>query len=88
MPHNHPPVIVHWNDAWASHDGFTKEAADDFKPVLMEEIGFLISDTVDGVTTCVSLMTCDGSLRHPNFIPRGMIVKIEYLRTVPADTLP
>jgi len=87
MPHSYLPVIVTWNDAWSSQCTFTKEEAEAYKPVIMQEIGFLVSNTTEGVTTCASVHTEDGSLRYPNFIPLRMIESVVFLqpRTVPVE---
>jgi hypothetical protein len=74
------PVLVTWNDAWASMADISTDSATDHTPMVMEDVGFLISSTKEGVTLCSSKSPEKEGARFIQFIPAGMIVSLKKLK--------
>ena len=74
-----PLVLVEWEDAtqldagpWASNEPV------DYKPKVFQQVGFLISDTPDGVI--LTHAWSDDLVAARDQIPRGMIRSIQTIR--------
>ena len=75
-----PPVIVTWNDAWADVGSHAVESVRT-TPAVTRTCGFLIKSTEAGVLLSTELWPEwePDHISCPTFIPRLMIIEIEYL---------
>ena len=80
---NPPVVMVQWEDAKVMDDGpWASNKGHDYSPHIVFQVGFLLSDTEQGVILSQGW--------HPDIvaardqIPRGMIRSITYLEPVKA----
>jgi hypothetical protein len=66
-------VLVRWGDAWV-HGAWDDESnsAGKATPVIVHTVGWVISDTPDGILVAAQIAGID-QLANQSFIPRGMI---------------
>jgi hypothetical protein len=77
----YPPVVVWWDDAWGEDKSVCVREVEHV-PFLTYTIGWLIRNDHRGVTIAMdSYPEIDSTdhVRNYAFIPKGMIVKIDYL---------
>lgn len=74
-----PLVLVTWEDAKVLDDSAWAENTNhDYKPMIFESVGFLLSDTPQGVI--LTSAWSDDMVAARDQIPRGMILKVKKLK--------
>jgi hypothetical protein len=77
----YPPVVVWWDDAWGE-DKTIAVSDIDHEPILTYTLGWLLREDHRGVTISMDSYPDPEEKDHVRnyaFIPKGMIVKIDYL---------
>lgn len=58
------------------------EEASKHRAVVMQEVGFKVADTPEGITLAMSACDETQDCRHISFIPRGMIREVREFRAI------
>lgn len=75
-----PLVLVTWEDAKLLDDSAWAENKNhDYKPMIFESVGFLLSDTPEGVI--LTSAWSEEMVAARDQIPRGMILKVKKLKS-------
>lgn len=80
-------VTVWWHDAHHSGEELAEEMIDQqHKPLLMASTGWLAKEDETGVSLVIDYVPDEGNegldygkWGHPVFLPRGMILRVDYL---------
>jgi len=72
-----PIVLVRWGDAWANNGRYYDES-DDYEPIEMRSLGFLMQQTDTVVVLCTDNAD-DGAYRKLSSIPVVNIIEIIYI---------
>ena len=76
------PAIVVWGDAHEQEGEYDIESREHY-PVVTHCCGWVVEADKAGVTLCQEWWDgerYEGKARHLTFIPRGMIIKVRYLK--------
>lgn len=74
-----PLVLVTWEDAKVMDDAaWTNNSDHDYKSLVFESVGFLLSDTPEGVI--LTSAWSEEIVAARDQIPRGMILKVRKLK--------
>lgn len=74
------PVRVTWLDALRSDDDYpVRDVVDSFKPVVIQDVGWLVEETDEYITLAMSYFEKDDTVKMLVSIPAGMVEKIEEL---------
>ena len=74
------PAIVVWGDAW-EEQGDQDITNWKHTELVTHSCGWVFMDDEEGISMCSEWWPTEkGRARHPTFIPRGMIISVQYLK--------